>query len=517
MVLSAVKLVTSGLSGPQLRAWFEKRGPVSVKLGQHLALRPDLISADVAQELLRLTDQVTPEPVPEIDQILLEDLGLTRVQLSLDAEPVASGSLAQIFAGRAPDGSKVAVKVKRPGIEKRVKSELDQLDFFSAILPLAGIPKEISAADVRAELRESLLRELDFNAELANLTRMHELAAGKFIMAFPKPYPELCSPRVITMEYFDGVPLSRIMARNRTDAAAEAQPFHVDCDAVAANLLWSCLDQLFNFETFHADMHPGNIIVLPDNRIGFVDLGLVGSLSRDFQAKLSGYLRSIHEDDLDRMIEGALRVLVETRDSNREGFRADLVEAHESWLRAQHDPGSRTRTGVYMVNVLAAARRNGFGVPKNILALYRSLCTAELIASEIAPETNLSTVGPAFFREQQVRSFLQVFDGDRLQTNARSVVELLLEGPGQFAQILSDIAENRFVLQVEERESPQVRNRRDLRTKLMAAAILAVALTLLLAVTMNGTDTWMRYATGVITVALIGVYGTVAVLWKRLR
>lgn len=517
MVFSAINLAKSGIDGPRLQKRLEKLGPVFVKLGQHLSLRPDLISPQIAQQLLLLTDRVTPEPIVEIDRILLEDLGLTRDRLSLGAAPIASGSLAEVFAGRASDGSRIAVKVKRPDIEKRVRSDLDRLDVFSSILRLAGIAKELTSADVMAELRDSLLRELDFKAELANLTRMHELAAGSGTMAFPEPYPDMCSPRVITMEFFDGVPLRKIIARNRASSGKDAQFHDVDCDALAANLLWSCLDQLFNFETFHADIHPGNIIVLENNKIGFVDLGLVGSFSRDFQGKLSRYLRSIHDDDLDRMTEDALRVLVEKKNSNPEGFKADLAETHEAWVRSRNDPGARSRTGIYMVNVLAAARRNGFGIPQNILALYRSLCTAELIASEIAPDANLSTVGPAFFRKQQIQSFLAAFRLDRLQMNARSTMELALEGPGQLAQILGDIADNRFVLQVQETESPQVTARADLRTKLIAATILAVALSVVLATTINGTTAWERYAAGMITAALIGVYATVAVLWRRLR
>lgn len=500
----------------QVRRTLERLGPVFIKIGQHLSLRPDLVSPAVAQELLLLTDRVPPEPSSAIDRMLKKEFGLTRADLSIGPMPIAAGSFAEVFAGRAPDGTKIAVKVQRPNIEERVQRALDRAGAIERVLRLVGIASDVSIADMVAELRESLLGELDFKTELRNLGRMGELAEGSAIMAFPKPYADLSGEQIVTMEFFDGIALSAVLTRVRADGPGEVDRLGVNRTRAAANLVRSALEQIFDFEEFHADMHPGNVILLPGDVIGFVDLGLVGNLSRSFRARLAGYLRAIHDDDVDRMIEGALRLLGRTDRSNPEGFRADFRRAHEAWVRTRNRPGEETSTGPYMIELLRAARRNALVAPREILALYRSLCTAELIAAEIAPSGNLSAVGPLFFREQERKAFFELFDLDALQRDARNAVELVLEGPGRLSQLLADLEDNRFVLQVETVEAPRARARADLRAKLVTVAIVDVALTVLFAGILHTASAWKSYAVAAISLALVGAYAFTTVLWRRL-
>ena len=510
------RLAFSARTAPDLKQRLEQLGPVYVKIGQHLALRPDLIPPDVAQKLLLLTDKVSFEPQFDVAAVLDEDLDLRPADISLSQEPIAAGSLAQVYSGMAPDGTRIAVKVKRPGIDEKIRESLGSLS-IDALRAIVDLSTDIGAAEFAADICDSLLRELDFHAELRNLQRMREHAVGNQIMAFPRAYPKFSSGRIVTMEFFEGRSLTSVLTAAREYPPGVSAYPDIDNQRVAGNLVWSALEQIFVFQTFHADMHPGNIIILPGNVIGFVDLGLVGSLSTGFQSRLAGYLRAIHDDDVERVIDGALRLLQHTDRSNPAGFRSDFTAAHEQWARTRGESGSEARTGVYLVDLLRAARRNRLVVPREMLALYRSLCTAELIASQIAPTGNLSAVGSRFFREQERKRFFDHFRQDDLQREARDIIELLLDGPGRLSQVLDDLSGNRFVLQVETTESARARAQADLRAKLIAIAISCVSLAILLIGLMNTRTSWSSYLGAAVGAVLIAAFSVMGLFSRRLH
>ena len=346
---------------------------------------------------------------------------------------------------------------------------------------------------------------------------MYQASAGNPMMSFPKPYPELSSGRIVTMEFFKGVALTDLIKSARDPSGGALHYGEIDRSHVAANLVWSALDQIFNFETFHADLHPGNIIILPGNIIGFVDLGLVGSLSARFRAGLASYLRAIYEDDTERMLKGALGLLQRTDRADPEAFRAAFMKAHEKWSAAREDSQAGMRTGLYMIDVLKASKDHGFQVPRQMLSLYRSLMAAELIATEIAPEENLSSVGPQFFREQERSRFFDRFRKDALLKDIAEAVELLLEGPGRLSRVLEDFSQNRVVLRMESSESPAASRQSDLRAKLVSTAILFVALAILFAGVVNTKTGWSGYGAGGLIVALIAVFCAMVIHWRRLK
>src|SRR5919201_1480666 len=269
------------VGGPAgFRALLERLGPTYVKIGQFLALRPDIVPQEFCDELIRLLDRVDPFPWEQARAIIAEDLGddPTRLFAAIDAAPLAAGSLAQTHAARLQDGTAVVVKVQRPRVREQVLRDVGRIGVLARLLELAGVSPAISPRDVAAELRDWLLQELDTGREVDNMARLHRLAHDVPWIVVPRPYRSLCGPRVVTAERVLGIPLTELL-----DAGAASD--EVSLERLAENLIFATLTQVFRFRFFHADVHPGNVFALPGNRIGYVDFGLCDELDETLRER----------------------------------------------------------------------------------------------------------------------------------------------------------------------------------------------------------------------------------------
>ncbi|HEX8054619.1 MAG TPA: AarF/UbiB family protein, partial [Thermoleophilaceae bacterium] len=206
------------MAGPErLRELLERLGPTFVKVGQYLALRPDLIPQEYCDELLRLLDRVPPFPWEEARAIIEDELGeIGHAFAEIDAKPLAAGSLSQAHRARLHGGGEVVVKVQRPGVREAVRRDLGRARTIARVLELARVPLVVEPRELVTELRAWMLQELDLERELANMQKLRELAADSEIMRIPRAYPDLSGKRVLTAEYIHGMPLSTLLGSLRT-------------------------------------------------------------------------------------------------------------------------------------------------------------------------------------------------------------------------------------------------------------------------------------------------------------
>ena len=251
--------------GPvQFRQFLQERGPIFIKLGQYLALRPDILPETYCDELMRLLDRVPPFSWAEARTILTHELrrAPSDVFRYIDTNPAAAGSLAQVHRAVLKDGTEVAVKVQRPHIEEQVRRDLKRARMLARLLEAAGAQPGVSPREVVEELAEWLTQELDFRRELANLTRLHGLAIDSPVARIPRPFPHLSTARVLTSEYLHGIPFTDLLKAIRPGVEEEARPVDapgIDFRELTRNLIVSTLDQIFRYQFFHADLHPGNL------------------------------------------------------------------------------------------------------------------------------------------------------------------------------------------------------------------------------------------------------------------
>ena len=519
-----LKVIRGGRSPrPQrLREMLVRLGPIFVKIGQFLALRPDILPQEYCDELMQLVDQSPAEPWEAVRAILERELGEApeRRFRSIRRRPIAAGSIAQVHLARLHNGSTVAVKVQRPELEQRIEKDLRRVRWLARMLDGSGVSPFAAPDELVAELERWLHQELDFTLELRNQQRMYDAVSRDDIIRVPRSYPALSTSRVLTSEYLPGLPLSVVMRDLRSGEKDRIERRRLDTAILAERLIETALDQIFRLRFFHADMHPGNLIAMRGNVIGLVDFGLTDVLDPSVERRQADFLRAIYNDDVNGMYRAVSQVFIEGPRTSAEAFRRDFFSETSRFVAAKSDGGEaregRSPTADYMVAVVRLARVHDMRLPTSVLSLYRTLLAAESVAHQLRSKADLGSVGRGFFRGLQIEKTLATFEPESLYAWLTQMNDLVRHGPGNLQQLLSDVSEGRFVLPVRSLESEQGRRSGNQRARMISLAIVSVALSMLLSaghVPALGGFSLTPLLWGALAVDLAAI----ALLWRRLE
>ena len=486
----------------QFRDFLIRLGPIAVKMGQYLAVRPDLVAEEYCDVLMDLTDHVPPFPWPIARQVITEDLGERAPDLlaCIEPEPIASGSLAQVYLARLPDCGRVAVKVQRPNLRALVDKEVRRLRRLAWFLQVAHWTFVVDPRDAVDELARWIYQEIDFVHELGNLNRLFELACTDPASLIPQPYPRFCGDRVVTAEYLQGIVLSDLLRESRVEVLPEPDKEllkTVDRTQLAENLLRVMLRQMFQYRFFHADLHPGNLVALHDGVLGFVDFGLCLDLDDTVRRRQMEYLSAVYDGDINRMFGAVTEILSASDHADMEAFRREFLAETEAWLATRYAPpppplasasaapyGSSSAR--YLIGVMRTARRHGFMAPPRILGMYRALLTAEAVSRRLSAAVHLAPIASRFFAQLKADDLLRRFEPNQLRPALADLLTLLHEAPGRLHQLLSTLTDGEFALPVEVSETANVKRAQDRRTLVLVTAIVTVGVAILL------TATWLR-------------------------
>src|ERR1700682_4093648 len=256
-------------TGEALAADLEKLGPTFIKLGQVLSVRYDLIPAEYAEALARLQDDVTPFSFEAVERIVSTELGLriSKAFAEFEATPIAAASLGQVHRAKLRDRRDVAVKVQRPGIRKTIAEDLDALEEIADWIDAhTEFGRTRRLGDFLDEFRKSLMRELDYRREAQNLVTIRTNLAEFKRIVVPQPIDDYTTSRVLTMEYVDGVKITKLSNMAKLEFPGQE---------LADELFRAYLKQILIDGFFHADPHPGNVFITKDKRLALLDLGMV--------------------------------------------------------------------------------------------------------------------------------------------------------------------------------------------------------------------------------------------------
>jgi ubiquinone biosynthesis protein len=397
-VLPALKLTRRRrLPRPvRLRLALEQLGATWIKLGQALALRFDLLPPAYCYELFRLFNEVAPFPYADVKGIIRSEFGrdVTEVYSWFDPEPFAAASIGQVHRAALPSGERVAVKVQRPGIEDRVETDL-RLMYRLAFMPdlmrlFGGTPTRV----VIDEFASWLDAELDYVTEARNAYTIRENARFDPIEYNPTVWLDYSTERVLTLEYIDGIPVSDILTdlrRDRDESITRLRKQGYDLSQVAANIVWNFLNQVYVIGVFHADLHPANLLVLPGNRIGYVDFGITGRFPAKVRQSLVLFARRLLKGDVDgAMVELTRWVKPSTRTDQGEAVDElkALAEGFLFELRATRH-SRQALAAAYQIDLLGAIRRNNMVVDPVVLSYVKAVITMDSITTELAPTFDL--------------------------------------------------------------------------------------------------------------------------------
>jgi ubiquinone biosynthesis protein len=363
----------------RVRLALEELGPTFVKAGQLMSMRPDALPHALIFELRKLQNAVSPLPFAEMCPVLEDDLGMTCAQAfaTFEETPVASASLAQVYFATLHDGREVAVKVQRPNLDKTVQADLDLLTWFAAQLHqrVAAIhPYDLPS--VVAEVKDNLLRELDFRHEARNQRYFNALNPSPDRVFAPEVIDDLCGEHVIVMQRIIGVTVG-----NAALAPAEAK-------RIAANGASSLIHQVLIAGFFHADPHGGNVLVTPDGRLCFLDWGMAGNLTRRLRLGLADLFMAAVQQDAERIVQIAA-------DLGSPAGRADLrAMERDVTLTLREDFNSalgRIQLGRAMLKLLFIFGQNGINITRDYSLMAKAVLSIEEVARTLDPQFDLRT------------------------------------------------------------------------------------------------------------------------------
>ncbi len=284
------------------RKMLQAGGTVSHKLGQQLSIRTDVLDPVLCDELRKLLDTGPPMAVDAALEILESSYGRRpeTVFRFFDPEPIGSASIACVYQAELHSGERVAVKVRRPGLVPRLAADLAILHWIARLLESLALVRAGSATSVTSELRRMLLEEADFTMEARYLELFRKDSRSVRFVTAPKLYPQLSDEQILVTEFCSGAFLSEFLTAIETGQTAKLQPLldrGFDLRKISRSLGQTFLWSVFEADVFHADVHPANIVVLPDNSLIFIDFGSCGQFSEGFREKLRELIRGLHKGD----------------------------------------------------------------------------------------------------------------------------------------------------------------------------------------------------------------------------
>lgn len=374
----------------RLRTALEELGPTFIKFGQVLSTRPDLLPPEFCRELERLQDSVAGCAYCDMEGVVEAELKrpIRELFAEFSAEPMAAASLAQVHRARLKDGRRVIVKVQRPGIEGVVAGDLEILAFLAAKAEqYVEESRAYNPTGMVRELRKSLARELDFNLEASNAQRFREMFADDTTVHVPEIHLELSGARVLTMEEIQGIKISDVRALEKAG---------LDRRVIAANGANAYLKQIFGKGFFHADPHPGNLFVLPGNRVVFLDFGMTGRLHPHVKSQIIKILMGIIQGDMAMMSEAA--TALGTTDE-RTDFRSLELELADFVDRNYVSSLKDIRVGENFAQLVNILTSNRVKLAPELFLLARTLMTIEGVGKRLDPEFNLIELLEPFIKE----------------------------------------------------------------------------------------------------------------------
>jgi ubiquinone biosynthesis protein len=346
----------------------DRSGVVFVKFGQALSTRRDLLPAEFTSELGRLQDRVSPLPWAQIERVLGEDLGGTGMFAEIDTDPLASASIAQVHAATLRTGERVVLKVLRPGVASLVERDLDIIARLARRTEArVGWARAIGVVNLAEGFAAALREELDFRVEAGNLAAVGAAASTDGIV-IPRAYHDLSTRRVLVMERLDGQALSK------------ATPADCDRERLARELLDSLLRQIVVEGVFHADPHPGNILLLADGRLALIDFGSVGRLDSGLRAALQRLMLAIDRRDPVAMTDALLEVTARPDDLDEQA-----LERSVGALLVRHLASGRAPDATMFADLFRLVTRHELAVPPEFAATFRALSTLEGGLTLLAP------------------------------------------------------------------------------------------------------------------------------------
>lgn len=471
--------------GKRLRLTLQDLGTTFVKLGQIASTRGDLLPEEIVSELKKLQDDVKPFPTAAAKELIEEELGakLHHIFESFDDTPIACASVAQVYRATLKvneESLPVAVKVQRPGIDTIVERDIHLLHILARVLE-RSVPeaKIYSPTGLVNEFERAIKAEMDFIIEAQNAERFIDNFSDDDSIRFPKIYRRESSKRVLTLEFLDGLKV--------TDAAQAG----ANAEWIAENSVRIILKMVFEDGFFHADPHPGNIMILPrpengryeegqEIKIGLLDLGLVGRLSPKLRDRTTDLLLAAARNDPDSLADAMLSIGKLRAHVDRNEFREYTRRVSERHLGK---PLAEMEAAAILRDLIGGALQFQIEIPSELTMLFRAIMTIEGVGKEIHPELDVLAVAKPYLSKMIWQRYHPTRVANMLWRDAARLSEAARDVPSQISQIIYDLQHGNLELKTRDRQRSRVMDRlgRRIRATLLGLGSFGSGIALLIA------------------------------------
>jgi ubiquinone biosynthesis protein len=428
----------------QLATDLENLGPTFIKLGQLLSTRVDLLPAPYTEALARLQDDVAPFPFEQVEQIVTDELGvdLAHAFTSFDPAPLAAASLAQVHRAVLRSGREVVVKVQRPGIRKQIADDMAALAELAELFDNhTDLGRRFGLGDLLAQFRKALVAELDYQQEALNLRTLARIVEPWSRLVVPRPVPDYSTGRVLTMDYLPG--------RKVTDLGPLAR-IDLDGAPLVDDLFAAYLQQILGDGFFHADPHPGNVLLTGDGRLALIDLGMVARLSAGAQDCMVKLLLAVSDGNGEAAADALAGLGRQGNGFDRAAFRAAVGDL----VMRSVEQGSDLQAGAVVLEMTRIAGQAGLRPAPELALVGKALLNLDQVARSLDPH-----FAPADAVRRHIASIVQ----SRMQTSAGGLLGAAMEArdftvqlPGRINKVMDAVAEGKFELKVDAIDEPQL-------------------------------------------------------------
>ncbi|MBI3941092.1 MAG: AarF/ABC1/UbiB kinase family protein [Acidobacteria bacterium] len=477
-------LKRAGISGPEhLRIALEQMSGSFLKFGQILSLQVDVLPREYCDTLLDLLDRVPPFPSEPVKQVFVEELGRPpeALYLHFDYQPLASASIGQVHRATLRDGTLAAVKVQRPGIQQIFMRDAALLRLFVKAVFFLRIRSLYFMRDPVREFNEWIQDELDYRREAAYADMLGKNARETPTESVPRIHWSLTTSRILTMDFLPGYSVLeylRIRTTHDPRRLSELSQIGFDPARFVSNVITNFVSDAFHFGVFHADLHPANLLILKDNVVGYVDFGIVGTLTSEARRKAIQLTLAYVGGKTEDIYTSFLDICTVTPDADLAAFRQELERRSRSWYK-EPPIGGIPRFGksltLAMIDLLAMVRNYGVLPNREMIKYIRSLFLTDGLVSRLAPGLDL---GPQLVKlcEDYIAGETKgkVFSRKATLTLLADISGWLQSGPGALLRALDLLERRQLRLRTHLIERHDRRSR--LRTRAILAAIIWCAL-----------------------------------------
>ena len=451
--------------GQHLRELLDELGPTFVKFGQLLSTRPDIVPADIVQELRHLQDDVTPVPFGQIEEVVESELGLTleRAFATFEERPVAAASIGQVHRAQLPNGDWAAVKVQRPEAPRQVEADIELLYQAARIVrERVKALRFIDTVGLVDEFARSIRGELDYRREAANAERFGRNFVSDPQVSIPRLYPRYSRSRVLTLEWQEGTELAHLDLADWTLDGRRRLAY-----AVAE--AW--MTMIFSHGFFHGDPHPANILCMTDGRVGLVDFGQAGRFSDEDLSKLTALLIDAVNENVEALPRRLADLGVRFPRDREQEFVAELSEVYDRYWGANLgdiDPLQLIREGfalIYQMNLR---------LPTRFVLLDKAIATVGSVGIELYPDFNVFEVARPYARALMRERFSAGRVAGRASREARGLLRVTSEAPYQVHDVLEELRDGQVEIGFRHQGLDNLTHRLDILINRVVVAFVAM-------------------------------------------